>query len=421
MELDAVPQPALEQIEQVKGADLLIGVLDPPGDAAGANAVALVRQALEGFPQPPRTVLVVENGSGVARIAEDQTLPVLFCRLANSGVPAGSPQAVVSPYQAVVSAYQTVFGICRLIGVRACTVIASEMQTVTPAWIEGLVRPVLNLGFDLAAPRYARHRWEGLINRAILSPLTRALYGKWIQNPVGPDFGLSSKLMTALLDEQLAKRIPNSGQPLVSVVPAAARLNLQVCEAYLGPRLQAPADWMNLSLLLAQILGPVFLDIERHAALWQRVREAQMVPAFGTREPPPAESGPVDAGRLIDSFQLGARNLQDVWGLALPPTAMLEIHKLSRLPPEQFRMPDDVWAAIVYDFALAHRLRTINRDHLLRSFTPLYLGWVASYALEMADKDPLEVEPRLERLARAFETAKPYLVSRWRWPDRFNP
>ena len=421
MELEAVSQPAVEQIEKVKGADLLIGVLDPNGDAPGVTAVAVVRQALEAFPQPPRTVLVVENGSGAARIAEDQTLPVLFCKLADSGVPASSPQAVVSGYQTVVSAYQTVFGISRRIGVRACAVIASEMQTVTPAWIEGLVRPVLDLGFDLVAPRYARHRWEGLLNRAILSPLARALYGKWIQNPAGPDFGISGKLTAALLDEQPAKRIPNSGQPLVSVVPTAARLNLQVCEAYLGPRLQAPADWMNLSSLLAQILGPVFLDIERHAALWQRVREAQMVPAFGTREPSPAESGPVDAGRLIDSFQLGARNLQDVWSLALPPTAMLEIRKLSRLPPEQFRMTDDVWAAIVYDFALAHRLRTINRDHLLRSFTPLYLGWVASYALEMADKDPLEVEPRLERLARAFETAKPYLVSRWRWPDRFNP
>ena len=54
-------------------------------------------------------------------------------------------------------------------------------------------------------------------------------------------------------------------------------------------------------------------------------------------------------------------------------------------------------------------------------FRRLQVGEVASYALEMADKDPLEVEPRLERLARAYETAKPYFLSRWRWPDRFNP
>jgi len=27
----------------------------------------------------------------------------------------------------------------------------------------------------------------------------------------------------------------------------------------------------------------------------------------------------------------------------------------------------------------------------------------------------------LERLCTAFENGKPYLLSRWRWPDRFNP
>ena len=84
-------------------------------------------------------------------------------------------------------------------------------------------------------------------------------------------------------------------------------------------------------------------------------------------------------------------------------------------------MPDDLWVRIVYDFALGHRLRTISRDHLLRSITPLYLGWIASYALEMETAGPAEIEARIERLARAYEASKPYLVSRWRWPDRFNP
>jgi hypothetical protein len=28
---------------------------------------------------------------------------------------------------------------------------------------------------------------------------------------------------------------------------------------------------------------------------------------------------------------------------------------------------------------------------------------------------------RLESLSLAYEAGKSYLVSRWRWPDRFNP
>ena len=84
-------------------------------------------------------------------------------------------------------------------------------------------------------------------------------------------------------------------------------------------------------------------------------------------------------------------------------------------------MPDDLWARIVYDFALAHRMRTISRDHLLKSMTPLYLAWVASYARALGKAGEATAQEKLERLGDAFESCKSYLVSRWRWPDRFNP
>ena len=124
---------------------------------------------------------------------------------------------------------------------------------------------------------------------------------------------------------------------------------------------------------------------------------------------------------MLELFRLGTRDLLEVWSLILPPTTLLGLRKLSSLPPEQFRMPDELWARTVYDFVLGHRLRTINRDHLLRALTPLYLGWLASYALEMQNATVRAAEQRLEQLCQAFETTKPYLVSRWRWPDRFNP
>ena len=51
--------------------------------------------------------------------------------------------------------------------------------------------------------------------------------------------------------------------------------------------------------------------------------------------------------------------------------------------------------------------------------TPLYLGWVASFVNEVAPLGRQEAEARVERLCEAFEAEKPYLISRWRWPDRF--
>jgi len=125
--------------------------------------------------------------------------------------------------------------------------------------------------------------------------------------------------------------------------------------------------------------------------------------------------------RMVETFQLGVRDLQEIWGLVLPPATLFELKKLSRLATDQINMPDELWARIVYDFALAHRLRTINRDHLLLSMTPLYLTWVVSYARELDGAGATAVEKRIERLALAYEAVKPYFISRWRWPDRFNP
>ena len=414
MEFDAIPQPPLEQVDRFQGADLVLGILGPSSNGQRAGAVAMVHDALEKLSNPPRAVLVVNDGAVPPRVEEEQPLPMLLCALTD-------PSLAHIPFVAA-GAYQAVLSVGGRIGARACVVIATDIATVDSDWVDRLVRPALEMQFDLVTPRYARHKWEGLINRSILAPLCRSLYGKRAQNPMGPDLGLSGNLTRAILEDPAAtRRVSGSGYPVASLMAAAVRGNFQVCEAHLGARHRPPADWMNLSSLLADVLAPVFLDMEWNAALWQRVRGSQPIPVQDSPEPAPQESGPVDVHRLIDSFQLGAGSLGDVWSLVLPPKSLFEIRKLSRLTEAQFRMSDDLWASIVYDFALAHRVRTINRDHLLRSFTPLYLGWIASYALEMEAATPPAVDARLERLARAFEAGKPYLVSRWRWPDRFNP
>jgi len=208
---------------------------------------------------------------------------------------------------------------------------------------------------------------------------------------------------------------------LASVAPAAVCNGLQVCEVYTGARVYGPTDWTNISSIVAQVLSPIFLDMERYAACWQRTRTSVPVSAFGDPVSVSQDEGSVDISRLVESFQLANRDLQEIWGLVLPPSTLVELRKLSRMPVEQFRMSDDLWVRIVYDFALGHRLRIINRDHLLKSLTPLYLAWIASYAQALATPEETPLEQRLERLSAAYESGKPYLVSRWRWPDRFNP
>ena len=318
--------------------------------------------------------------------------------------------------QSLADSFRVIFDASLKAGARTCAVIASDLSTVTAGWVELLLEPAAEQHFDLIAPCYAQHRFEGLINRAIVYPLVRALYGKRIRNPLGPDFGISN----ALLDRMVSgsrKRM----HPLASLAAEAVTGKMRVCESHLGPRVLPGADWGNLSAILAQILDPLFLDMDRYAPHWQRVRGSEPIMEFGEPMHAAGADSAVEVKRLIASFGLGTRNLMEVWGMILPPSTLVELQRLARQDTGAFRMPDETWARIIYDFALAHRLHTISRDQMLRALTPIYLGWVASYALELENASPERVEQRLERLCLAYENTKSYLVARWRWPDRFTP
>ena len=64
---------------------------------------------------------------------------------------------------------------------------------------------------------------------------------------------------------------------LASLVPLVLCGNLQASQTYLGARRYPPSDWTYVSSLLSEILGPIFLAMERNAACWQRTRTSSPV------------------------------------------------------------------------------------------------------------------------------------------------
>jgi len=394
------------------GAEVVVvlpGVATPD---ALLSAVGRVRLALDGLAPGSRTVVVHPSGIMIdpASLPESGGLGL---------VPFPIPAADQSPTPGpnLAETYRAMFQASSRLGARACVVVGSDPARLPPEALRLLVQPVVEQSFDLVTPVYVRARFEALLQSGVVTPAVRALYGKRIRFPIGSDFGISSRLV----DRQLQVRVEGRGGAPVWLVSEAITAGFQVAQAQLGVPIPAQKDPPEVSTAVAQVLGALFLDIDRNASYWQKIRGSQSVPTFGTGGTAADEPGAVDVSRIIETFQLGYRNLRDVWSAVLPPATLLELKRLTGLTAASFRLPDDLWARIVYDFALAHRLRIMNRDHLLRAMTPVYLAWVASYTIEVGTAAPAAIEYRLERLGAAFESQKPYLVSRWRWPDRFNP
>ena len=172
--------------------------------------------------------------------------------------------------------------------------------------------------------------------------------------------------------------------------------------------------------MIAELVGALFADVEHRVDVWQRVRSSAAVPVFGAAPGPSGEPPALNVDGLMESFRLGYRELREIWTWVLPPRTIVELRRLTEPTRDRFRFDDRFWAGIVYDFAVGYAFRVMPHDHLLRSLTPLYTGWLASFVLETAGASADEVEARVETLCQIFEAEKRHLISRWRWPERLR-
>ena len=413
-----------ELLRRQPGADIVVGLPTYNNLATIAGVIAAIRQGVaRGFPDLRALIVNVDGGSSdgtsirVAELASEPGAVLGHVRLPG--------RELVMPYHGIpgkAEALQVTLQVARQTGARACLMLSPDFTALPPSWVAQLLAPILGHGLDFVLPLYRRHKFDGAITTSIVRPLVRALYGRRVEQPMGADYAFSANLVERLLVQQVRSvELDRFGTDIWTATCAIAGA-FKMCEVRLGlkdqARASAPAD---LGGTLTQVLGALFDDMARNAPVWQRVRGSAAVPVEGsfTEGTPTAVS--LDASKLIESFCLGLDNLQEVWALVLAPATVLELRRAARAAPGQFALPDVIWCRVLFDFALGYRARIMNRSHLLAGFLPLYLGWLGGFVLEMQDASDSQAEDRIEQLCRAYESEKPYLMARWRSPDRFNP
>ncbi len=394
--------------------EVVLGIpAEPDRLSASESALALQEGLRQAYPGRAGLAVVL---SGDPRGAAAPGEP-----LAQPGADGAPPVVYTGGHEGPEGALPTLLEVALSLGAPACALLEPMPRPPDGRWLRALLDPVLGGEFDLVAPAYARGRFDGVMVTGVVYPLSRALFGHRLRQPLGREIVVSRSLAERLLADAGGRADPaQPGADLWLITKALAR-EVRMAQVYLGPRTLPPPQPSDVSKAVARVLGTVFAEMELHADRWQRVRGSRPVPTFGEEHPEGELNPPPDPAPLVSAFGLGWQDLRQIWSAVLPPQALLALQRVQRDPPEAFRMPDPLWARVIYDFAIAWRVKIMDREQLLRSMTPLYLGWVASFVNEVAPLGRQEAEARVERLCEAFEAEKPYLISRWRWPDRFSP
>jgi hypothetical protein len=405
-------------VRNIGEVDIIVGIPSYNNAETIGHVVRAVSAGLAKYFSGRRAVLINSDGASTDGTPEIVSRTIVdFGALLISDLQ--SPlHKIVTPYHGIPgkgSAFRTIFEIARRLQAKACAVVDSDLRSITPEWIELLIRPVLEEGYEYVAPYYLRHKYDGTITNSIVYPLTRALYGQRIRQPIGGDFGFSGRLTEHYLDQHVwESEVAKFGIDIWMTTEAIAS-GARVCQSFLGAKIHNPKDpAADLSSMLVQVLGAVFALMEEHEPTWSKIEGSSPVKLYGFQYEVGVEPVNVNVDRMIANFRQGLTDLEILWKQMLTPETYEGLLPLKDCPTQRFSLPDDLWARLVYDVAASFHRRVMPRDHLLKAMTPLYLGRTASFVLETGGLTTKEAEQRIEGLCEAFERRKPYLIDRWR-------
>ncbi|MBI4464672.1 MAG: glycosyl transferase family 2, partial [Acidobacteria bacterium] len=272
------------EIEALGSADIVVGVATHNNVETIGNVIQAAVSGLQKYCPSHKSVLIHADGGsedGTVQAVREAVNPELALVQVSYSMDGLSAPAHGLPGQA--NAIGDIFQLAQKLGAKVCVLVGGNTENTAPEWMQRLTHPVLEKEYDFVIPCFRRHKYDAAIINSIVYPMLRALYGKRVRQPVGSDFAISSRLLQHYLTQRVHDSAPARCSVDIWLVVEAICSNFSICQVFLGDKLQRlPNPAPDASAILAEVLGALFMSVEKTPATWQKVRASEEVLAFGS-------------------------------------------------------------------------------------------------------------------------------------------
>ena len=202
-------------------------------------------------------------------------------------------------------AVRAIFEAASYLKVKSVALVDSDLRSITPEWMQLLIAPTMT-GTGFVAPYYNRYKYDGTITNFLCYPVTAALFGKDIRQPIGGDFGLSIELVEDLLDSPMWELpdVSRFGIDIFETLTALAK-GYDVKQALLGVKNHDAKDPSSqLASMFRQVMNTMFTCIEQYESVWKEINGISKTPMSGeAKYEDTSESIEVSLPATIEAFK----------------------------------------------------------------------------------------------------------------------
>jgi len=374
------------KVKEIDRADIIVGIPSYNNEETIENVVRAIGKGLSTY-YPNLKAVIVDSDGG----SKDKTREVFL----KTPVPDGI-EKIVTQYKGI------------------------DSRSITPEWVRALGDPIYLHSYGFVTPYYLRDKHDATITNSLVYPLTQALYGLRIRQPIGGDFGLTGGLVMALNHQRLwnyETDVARFGIDIWLTTTAIAE-GFRICQASLGAKVHDAKDpGSDLSPMFKQVMGTLFSLMRKYEMKWKLVKTSKEVKIMGKFHFVELEEIKVALPELIEKFKQEKFQYRKLWKNILSDKNYRDVIKLTGLNAEDFHFPADLWARIVYDYAVGYCFDG-EKEEILMSLIPLYYGRTAAFVIESHAVSEELADAVVEGVAGIFERMKPYLIKRWKKAER---
>ena len=356
------------------------------------------------YPDLKALVVVSDGGS------TDDTIDIARNTVLPTGI--GS---LIAPYVGITgkgSAIRAILEVADRLDAKACAIVDADVRSVSPDWVERLLGPVLAGEADYVSPLYTRDRHEVTINDMIAYPLTRALYGRDVRQPLGGEVALTPLAWKGFLSKDVWETDVARFGIHIWMVSVAINAGWRLYQAPLGTKTHDFKDpTVGFEPKFMQIVGTMFRMMSIHRRVWPEIGRVMLVPTWGTIDHLDPDPVPITRQTLWDGFRKGVKRYRRNIDSILDADQRELIDRL--LEADQPSYPVDAWARTVADFSVVYNRGEGDPDKVALSLLPLYYARKATMLHELEGQPWTAVEDAIQAQAEVFLETKPHLVERW--------
>lgn len=397
-------------IRKIQDVDILVGIPCYNCDDTISHVVSTSAEGLKKYYPDKKTAIFVSDGGSL-----DDTREKAY----SAPIPEGVERRVTI-YRGMPgkgTAFRAIFEVAKLLKADATVVVDADLRSITPEWIKLLANPVMNKQAGFVAPLYLRHKYDGTITNNIVYPMTSALYGQKVRQPIGGDFGFCGDLSAYYIKEDVWETDVARFGIDVWMTTTAINEGFKVVQAHLGTKIHNAKDpALDLGPMFRQVISTLFYLMGKYEPQWQKSKEITPVETIGeSKEIFKVEPVSVNYTKLLAEFTDGFDQFDPLYEQVLNADNFNRLYdniiKFKKTGEIQF--PPDLWAKILYDFAFTYQKWQRNRRRLVDILVPLYFGRTAAYCREVIEKDSREAEEVIEKQLQEFVKHKPYLIQKY--------